>query len=456
MLENKYFLFFKKYWWWFALASLLIIFQSSHIYSSDEGIVLNAAWEILHSKKLYVDFFDFISPGSFYLLAFWWKIFPVSYVSAKILFLSIVFFSSIGLWRICAYVGIKNWGWLPPFLYIVSAFFWDIINHNTLAVFFVIWSAVFFLYSIKKEKSLLFFITGLLMGLTAVALQHKGVVIISTNLLAAGLLLLYKKISLKNLAILVAGSLLPITMLFIFWSPLTLFENLIFFPLQNYPQTNVVPFTLILIVAFLSFVLFSITSLQNEKRVYILLYFIILQTLLLLSVLQRADPSHVSQIIFPLFILLAIFLEQLKMSFVFRVVVTFEICFALLIYIFTVVPITLFKKSNPVFFEIIQTYCPEDSFYSGPFLPGLYFEFRKTNKLPYSILITNQQTTAQFNNAANLLSINPPSCAVLNYDLVKKFNYTKDNPVDEFFQKNYRAVENLKDFGPGTGLYILK
>jgi len=51
-----------------AVAGLLITFHANHlVFSPDEGIVLDAAEQMLRGKKLYVDFYGNMSPGSFWL-----------------------------------------------------------------------------------------------------------------------------------------------------------------------------------------------------------------------------------------------------------------------------------------------------------------------------------------------------------------------------------------------------
>ena len=89
----------------------------------------------------------------------------------------------------------------------------------------------------------------------------------------------------------------------------------------------------------------------------------------------------------------------------------------------------------------IENQCQDSPYlYAGPFLPGLYFETRKLNPTPYPFLITNQHTFEQFNNARNVLITHTPSCAVLNYGIVQKFNYNYNNPVDNFILENYTLV----------------
>jgi hypothetical protein len=74
-------------------------------------------------------------------------------------------------------------------------------------------------------------------------------------------------------------------------------------------------------------------------------------------------------------------------------------------------------------------------------MPGLYFETKKLNPTPYhSLLMINQQTEKQLAEVRELLDKRQPSCAILDYEAVKKFNYNKNNPVDNYILNNYRLV----------------
>ncbi len=86
--------------WWLCLLLITILFHSKHILDSDEGVILDGAWNLLNGKKLYIDFFEFITPGSFYIVLWAWKIFGASYWVAKFLSILIIFFSAVGLYKI--------------------------------------------------------------------------------------------------------------------------------------------------------------------------------------------------------------------------------------------------------------------------------------------------------------------------------------------------------------------
>jgi len=109
------------------------------------------------------------------------------------------------------------------------------------------------------------------------------------------------------------------------------------------------------------------------------------------------------------------------------------------------VPRPLFNRSiTNHFVGEIKKICPKNQgIYAGPFLPGLYFELRSLNQIPYSILITDQQSEAQFIDAADKLADKRPHCAVLNYAVVEKFAYNRDNPVDDFIEQNYRLAKTI-------------
>jgi len=68
----------------FALACFYLSdFRRYCAMDPDEGIILQGAARILHGEILYRDFFSFITPGSYYLLAFLFKMFGNSLIVAR-------------------------------------------------------------------------------------------------------------------------------------------------------------------------------------------------------------------------------------------------------------------------------------------------------------------------------------------------------------------------------------
>ena len=304
-----------------------------------------------------------------------------------------------------------------------------------------------------------FFYLGLLSSLTVIFLQHRGAVIIFSIILMSTVLLVKKIISFKSLLFFVVGLIIPCSMLCVFWSPSLLFYDLIVFPFFNYAHINMVSLHVWSIIGITSAALFFITFLyyKNDANKNILIFLGILQIVLWLSVIQRADIDHISQILFPVTLCIALLFEKNLTKPIERLSITSLIIILALI-------LTYFLRAKPLFgvaekqiIEPLQKnialYCPGSSFYSGPFAPSLYFEFKKNNISPYSFLITNLNTPKQFIETAQLLEAAPPSCVFLNYDLVRKFGYTKNNPVDLFLSRHYYLWQKT---GNDQGLYRLK
>ena len=65
-----------------CLAYLCIPLRYSTL-EPDEGIVLQGAERVLHGQVPYRDFFTFYTPGSFYFLALWLRIFGDSFAVAR-------------------------------------------------------------------------------------------------------------------------------------------------------------------------------------------------------------------------------------------------------------------------------------------------------------------------------------------------------------------------------------
>ena len=110
------------------------------------------------------------------------------------------------------------------------------------------------------------------------------------------------------------------------------------------------------------------------------------------------------------------------------------------------------KNKNYGIIEYINSNCPGRYIYSGPFLPNIYFETKKLNATPYSVLVTRQQTSEQFINALKSFRENKPSCAILSYpNSFSRFKHDQNNPLEEYIKTNYELV-----YHPLSYLFIYK
>jgi len=445
MLENKqiFYSFIKKYLPWLALGLALFLTNSQHRLGSDEGAILNAAWNIYHDRKLYYDTFEFIAPGAPYLLAWWWQLTAPSYLMAAFLGYLISFSSLVGLFLISQQLKIKRWKFLAPTLFIIASSFWQLLDHNNLNIAAIIWSLYFLLVGLDKDKEKLF-LSGLFSGLAVLFTQHRGLIAGVIFIIYLLILKIKREIPLSKIIIFISGFVLPLLSLFIFWEPKILYDSLIKFPFLNYHETNVLPLTLwywslagLLLVIIL---IYKKTRPDNKNR---LILFSLLNFGLLLSALTRPDASHILQSLISFLILIAWLLE----------IYIYKLRYQLIIYTLLLF-IIMFRCLWPplenlnvwYLVKTIKKVCPNsEKIYVGPFMPGVYFQMRTLSITPYGFLITNQHTSEQFNKALEIIKQEPPSCAILNYSLVEKFNYNKNNPLDNFFKEEYTVVRELGD-----------
>jgi hypothetical protein len=443
MSENK-FSFYKKikfYWPWLILGLALFLTHSQHLVDSDEGIILNAAWNIINGKKLYLDSFEFIAPGSPYLLALWWKLTGVGYLTAACLSYLVSFSSLVGLYLISQKLGVKQWKFLAPAVFIILSSFWTLINHNNFNAAAIIWSAYFLILGLDHKKYFLL-LAGFFSSLAILFTQHKGLVSAIIFLIYLSYLTIKQKANLAKLIIFIIGLVIPLSCLFIFWSPMTLYQDLIIFPSLNYPLTNFLPLTWWLICFLSAGVIVFSTCLGTNKKIrpnIILLSCLSLS--LLLTSLTRADIEHIFQTLVILLPVLALMFEIYLPGLTNKPAI-YTLLTLLIISRCLWPPFDNLGARNII--KVIKESCPTNrTIYAGPFMPGIYFEMRSLNIIPYSFLITQQQTKAQFAEALAIIKKNPPTCVVLSYGVVEKFSYNKNNPLDNFFQAKYKPAGKL-------------
>ncbi|MDD5625644.1 MAG: glycosyltransferase family 39 protein [Patescibacteria group bacterium] len=429
--------------WWLFLFLILLFFHCARLPDSDEGIVLNGAWNLINHRQLYIDFFEFISPGSFYLIFWFWKIFGIHYFVAKFLAVIIVFLSSIGIYKITQTVSKNKVNRFFPLIFIITSIYWPIINHNTFNILFIIWAVYFFIKGLSDYSKNNLIISGLLTGLSILFLQQKGIVLLLalSSFLVISLIKEKKYLLLKLNFYFLAFSFLPLLFL-LKWPLKTLYENLIVFPIFNYTETAKMPFYLFTIFLIVLLLMIWLFKKEKSKKIWLLLY---VQFFLLLSTLPRPDFYHISLILFPLYVLIPISLEKSKPIDLSKKIIYLIILSAILAIIY---PSTIFICFRDLFGSIrnnklisyVKNNCSGPYLYAGPFIPEVYFETEKINATPYSFLITRLHTPEQFLEAKKSLEKYQPTCAVLDYKMVAKFNYDKNNPVDNYILNNYEPT----------------
>lgn len=446
-----------KFWpfvYWTALAVAALILLNHHVFSSDDGVALAGAWDLFNGQKMYYDIFQFTPPAVYFLIYAVWKIFGVSYLSAKLLSTAAIILSLVGIYKISGYLNPSSRysAYWPPLLFLAMATNWSLISYHTFNILCLIWATYFLLKSYCEPRLINIISAGILTGTGALFLLHRTIIFLLAALFFFWIIAGAEK-NWYYIKISVAYLFFSITLLFgllLFWSPGLLFTNLVVFPLFHYSAINKFPFG---ILAFLLIILLFLAWLLNARNNRLILGLSVIQLSLLISTYSRPDYYHLTLVAFPLLIVLPLAWQEIsRLQLVVRFFAQAVTIVILALFIWPSLPYLLdlprlTVKKNNYLINFIKNNCQATAqLYAGPFLPYLYFETLKRNPLPYSWLLTGLHTTEQFLTARQLLEKDPPACAVLNYQEVEKFNYNRNNPVDEFIKNNYQLALRWNNF----------
>lgn len=444
--------------WWIGILLITLIIHASHLLDSDEGVVLAIARDILNGKKLYVDIFQFTSPGVFYLIALIWKIFGASYFVARFTASIAVFIGAIGLYKIAYHISKNKLSLFIPLFFVLSTLYWPLIIYHTFNLTCTIW-AIYFVIKLIDELKLKYAIyTGISVGLAIIFLQHTGIALLGCIGFFIFIIGICKKqiFYFKSLFALTFPAIFIPCLMLLYWSPITLFKNLIEFPFFNYTEIAKVPYTLI--YAFLLFLILIIWINRKKRKISVYFLFFI-QFVLLFSTTPLADHFHVTKFLFPIYTLIPFTLDRaqkenliIKSSFI---IFTFTaMLFILWPSVYRVSTIGLFYDIDE--FDLIpriNEICKDSEYiYAGPFIPNYYFELNKKNPSKHVWLITNHHTEEHFIEMRDGIEKYQPKCAILFYNMVDKYHYNQDNPVDNYIKENYSFYEKIY----GVSIYTKK
>lgn len=438
---------------WLLCAGVLLALHAKNGLDSDEGVILNGAWNLLNGRMLYTDFFEYIGPASFYLVFAAWKLFGPHFWVAKLLGILAVAAAVAGTYRTGLLflsgqdVPVPRWAcFAAPLVYSAMSGYWPTINHNTFNIALVVWSVYFTTRSILHQSFRDACIGGLLAGIAILFLQHRGLVVAAVATLFLGCLYARTKNAVwrNNLAGCLAGALVPAVAMLFFWPGSLLIENLFVFPATRYPEVNRLDSSLFLITAC---ALLVAAWLLRDFRNRGVSFLIVLQGALFLTTLQRPDFSHITSVLFPALALFPLLLAAAPKSSRISRLFLFWYSGSLLIPVLPLAAQSLtdsfwfVDKSNDLTVQFVRTTCTSSPYiYAGPFAPGWYFETRKLNPTRYGVLLTNLNTDAQFLEAKNDVEASRPQCVITNYATVEKFNYDKDNVLDQYIASNYELA----------------
>lgn len=433
-------------WWSYLLFALcaslyLLPFMRIMYAGTDEGTLLCGAERIVHGQVFARDFFEVMGPGTFYLLAAFFKLFGATFLASRIC----LFISSLGIalsyyfltCRIC-----RSYRTLPCLLLVATSYgvLWPAISHHTESTFFALLAIICIVLWNDAPRNSLVAAAGLLAGITTCIYQPKGVLLLcaclvwlwfqrcrsSAPLLAPGLL---------------AGCYFSVVALVLtyFWSQGALgslyYANVVF-PRIGYGTVNSVPYAFdimkyywipwaasglpvaiaaVLIAPFLFITvlpaLMLLIGIRYKWKLItpeIALYWLS-GWALWISEIHRKDIEHLA-FGSPLLILLCIYaLTQSRRKIATIVLQILAICAVCLagfncctVLFMGATPITTrvgkmgVNGSKPVINFMNEQIAPGEEVLVYPYAPGYYFLSRGTNPTRYSFLTYNYNTPAQF------------------------------------------------------------
>lgn len=444
----------------FALlcVGIMLALHATHSLNSDEGLILHGAWSILNGRVLYTDFFEFVAPGSFYLIAALWKLFGAHYWVAKSAAMVAIAGAALGVYRLSELIVTEQqvnpprWAmYFGPLVFCLYSAYWPAINHNTFNIALVVWSTYFVARSILRRDQGDAVLGGFICGLAVVFLQHRGAVLAAMAVLALYLFNRGEVPARRWMAVatFLAGLFVPVGAMFLFWPPAMLFNDLILFPATRYLEVNAVDLSFFQLIA--TFILLGVWLLRHNRS-RVVWFLLAVQVVFFAGALQRPDLSHITPILFPLLALSPILLTK---SFGATRLQKIHVALvaAGLMMLNVLVPIMLYQRGHAPLFEVsrhpllqyVRDNCKSSPFiYAGPFLPGAYFETGKLNATRHSFLLTQMSTDGHFAEALKDIAERRPQCMLTSYGMAEKFNYDRNNVVDEYIVKNYVVAKQLR------------
>jgi hypothetical protein len=430
--------------YWSALVAALAAIKSAHVMESDEGLVLEGAWNLLNGRALYVDSFQIVTPGAFYAVYWAWKLFGSTYEVAQCLGIASIVLGAMAIYRTgLLLAGKSGWSYIGPALYVLASATWPAINHNSFNASLLAWALFFAIRALQKRSTPHLALSGLLTGLATLVIQHKG----AAMLVAVAGYYAYRSLrdkdphSRRALLVFVLAALLPLLSL-LQWPLPVLFESLVVYPLLHYRDVNDTPFVPMAIAAGYLALAVGLSGVSS-RSVQLLL---VVQLLLLITTGQRSDLAHTFIVSFPLLALIPAMRPgclRLRTATVVTRYVYASAAIAVVTYVASFAAThTWFAWRLAGLGGGVMAYVRQacNSIYAGPFLPGMYYEARKLNPTSYPYLLTGFNSRAQFEQATLQLNRAMPQCVVVNYGMASRFGYSRDNEVDRFIETRYAPV----------------
>lgn len=435
----------------YTIVSLL--FLSNLVFDVDEGIALYNAWQFWNGNlSIYTDrFIEYISPGTSLSVYYVWRMVGTpEYIFAYGLFMLFWAVGLLSLLLVTKKLSIKMPFSLILIFYWLAIFkFTSRINHNAFGAAIGI-LLLYKLIGLKNWQT--YIVAGIINGLLLWFHQSLGL----AYFLAA---LTYYALTNKrfsNLLIYILGFLMSSVGLM----SLTGFKNTLYslfiLPFKlNYLSANISQLNpWLIIAAFICTVTMILTYVKRGRKEYLLLGLI--QIFLYIGSFHNFNSGHLILASLPVAIFLGLVMSDFMKKSKNFALMTLSNVLILALGCYVIV-IALSNLNKPKFFEFdlynkfktanIQR---AKSIYAGPYLPAVYYYAGKTNS--YSLSHIDISDKANVTKIFHEIIKTKPEIAFINYDIIRKLNYNRNNAVDNYIRRNYtRCNKTIM----GTLIYVV-
>lgn len=201
----------------FCLIAFLLIFIVSSLIlarpNPDEGIHTTTAWLLLQGILPYRDVFSMYAPGSYFIFAAFYLLFPLEFVASRLFVLAINVLTLVAFFALCRKLMPERLALLACLLYIVLSVFtisWNIVLEPFITLFAVL--SFYFIFSFLEGKKLRHLVLACLF-LSSLVLMKQTMLFLSLGM--AVFLLLRANLKVREFFVgLVSYAFFPVLFLF--------------------------------------------------------------------------------------------------------------------------------------------------------------------------------------------------------------------------------------------------
>ncbi len=429
------------------LLPIALLLNCWHPLNGDEGVTLTGAWNMLHGKHLYVDFFQYEAPGAYIYTWISFLLFGATYWSAKVPAIALLSGSGVAVAFVAQRLGARGPSCFGAALaWIVFASLPGIIvNHNSLSAFVAAIALASTVYACDApDRFAPWPIAGLTTGLVPIFHQSKGLFLIASMAIPLAVIVSRKHVRATFVVALLAAMAVPLVTVCLVWSPQLLYERVVAWPSHHYLHVGPVgplPFVAAAILfAALALPAWRSEGARSRDRAALSLV-LAAQSGLLLSSISRSDVDHILFNVFPLCALAARVFDDVRAQVRRRWAVVMWSVLAVMIAWRTATNYQL-SAARLAILDALRAKAIT-RFYAEPFVPQLYFELGADNPYPYSHVLTSMYTDDQFAATVTILERERPPFVLRNRSTVENFHYDWSNQLDRWIDEHYARVDEI-------------